>query len=62
MCSSDLAQDLAEISEKYDLDWLGLVHKDNADRWEATPGKLFTFLVRAVQELAAKVELLEAKA
>jgi hypothetical protein len=36
----------------------GLVHDDNPDRLEAAPMALFTTLVKAVQELADKVEAL----
>lgn len=56
-----LAQDLAEVSKKYDINWLGLVHDNNPDRLEATPGKLFNFVVKAIQELATRVEALEAR-
>jgi hypothetical protein len=56
-----VAQDLDELQTKYDAAWLGLVMKANPDRWEATPGKLLPVAIRAIQELAAKIDILEKK-
>ena len=38
-----------------------LVLTDNPDKLEAAPMKMFPVLVKAVQELSAKVEALEAQ-
>lgn len=55
-----IAQELDEIQTKHGSD-LGLVMKENADRWEATPGRLLPVAIRAIQELAAKIDTLEKK-
>lgn len=56
-----IAQDLDATQEEHDAAWLGLVMKANPDRWEATPGKLLPVMVRAIQELAAENESLNAR-
>lgn len=52
-----IAQDLKEIDDEH----LGLVYDENPDKLEATYGRLIPVLVKAIQELTAKVEALEAK-
>jgi hypothetical protein len=42
------------------IDYLGLVMNDNPEKLEAAPAKLIPILVKAVQELSAKVTALEA--
>ena len=56
-----LAQDLQQVQEAADADYLGLVYDDNPEKLEASPGKLIPVLVKAIQELSAKVEALEAR-
>jgi hypothetical protein len=56
-----IAQDLAEVEDRYDADRLKLTLRENEDRLEATPGRLIPILVKAIQELSAKVTELEAK-
>jgi hypothetical protein len=53
-----VAQELDEVQSDFGLD-LGLVYKANPERLEATPRKLLPILVKAVQELKAKVEALK---
>jgi len=52
----DAAQDAAGAEE-----YLRLVLKDNPEQLEASPGKLIPVLVKAIQELSARVAELEAK-
>jgi hypothetical protein len=63
-----IAQELDQVVQDFDAEWLNLVNKENPDRWEATIGRLLPILTRAVQELAeegeeltARVEALELK-
>ncbi|UQD69571.1 tail fiber domain-containing protein [Bradyrhizobium japonicum] len=51
-----IAQRLAAVEDLFDAGWMGLVDRRNPDRIEATPGKLLFPLIKAVQELSAKVE------
>jgi hypothetical protein len=52
-----IAQDLKEIDDEH----LNLVYDENPDKLEATYGRLIPVLVKAIQELTAKVEALEVK-
>jgi hypothetical protein len=56
-----IAQDLQVAQETSGADYLGLVYDANPDKLEASAGKLIPVLVKAIQELSAKVEELEAK-
>ena len=56
-----IAQELKAAQDAVGADWLGLVDASNPERLEATPGKLLPILVKAVQELAARVRELEAR-
>jgi hypothetical protein len=57
-----IAQELLATEEKFDTrDWTRIVSTDNEDRLEAAPSKLIPILVKAIQELSAKVAELEAK-
>lgn len=57
-----IAQDLKKSQEDAGLaDTLKLVYEANPDKLEAFYGKLVPILVKAIQELTAKVEALEAK-
>ena len=56
-----IAQHLAEVEDKYEADRLKLTLRENEDKLEATPGRLIPILVKAIQELSAKVAELEAK-
>jgi hypothetical protein len=52
-----IAQDLMALEDELDAhDVLSLTYRDNPERIEATPGRLIPILVKAVQELSAKVE------
>ena len=53
-----IAQELQSASEKHRAEWLRLVDATNPDRLEATPGRLLPVIVRAIQELSAKVDAL----
>lgn len=52
-----IAQDLKEVDDEY----LGLVYSENPDKLEATYGRLIPVLVKAIQELTAKINALENK-
>jgi hypothetical protein len=57
-----IAQELKSAQEDANLaDVLKLVYESNPEKLEASYGKLVPILVKAVQELAAKVEQLEKK-
>jgi hypothetical protein len=57
-----IAQDLQAAQDETGINIPGLVYDDNPDRLEASYGKLIPVLVKAIQELSAKVAELEAKA
>ena len=56
-----IAQELKTAQESAGANYLGLVYDENPDKLEASPGKLIPVLVKAIQELSAKVTELEAK-
>jgi hypothetical protein len=56
-----IAQDLKAVQEATGIVIPGLVHDNNPDKLEAGYGKLLPVLVKAIQELSAKVEALEAQ-
>lgn len=57
-----IAQDLKKSQEDAELaDTLKLVYDENPEKLEASYGKLIPILVKAIQDLTAKVEALEAK-
>jgi hypothetical protein len=57
-----IAQDLKKSQEDAELaETLKLVYEENPEKLEASYGKLVPILVKAIQELTAKVEALEAK-
>jgi hypothetical protein len=56
-----IAQDLLALQNKYNTEsFLKLVEQDNPDKLEASAGKLLPILVKAIQDLTAKIETLEA--
>ena len=57
-----IAQELKSAQEEAEMaDVLKLVYDENPDKLEASYGKLIPILVKAIQELTAKVEKLENK-
>jgi hypothetical protein len=54
-----IAQDLAAVEDAHDSERLQLTLRSNPDRLEATPGRLIPILVKAIQELTARIEELE---
>lgn len=55
-----IAQDLKKSQEDANLaETLKLVYEENLEKLEASYGKLIPILVKAIQDLSAKVELLE---
>jgi hypothetical protein len=57
-----IAQELKAAQEAAgSADWMKLVYEDNPDRLEASAGRLLPILVKAIQELSARVAALEAK-
>lgn len=57
-----IAQDLKKSQEDAELaDTLKLVYESNPEKLEASYGKLIPILVKAIQDLSAKVETLENK-
>jgi hypothetical protein len=57
-----IAQELDAAQTAATAEWLGLSLKDNPDRWEATPLRLFPVVVKACQELAAQAAAATARA
>jgi hypothetical protein len=56
-----IAQEVDEASIAAGADWMRIVHKANPERLEMAPGKLIPVLVKAIQELTARLEALEAR-
>jgi hypothetical protein len=56
-----IAQEVDEAATAAGADWMNLVYKSNPEKLEMTPGKLIPVLVKAIQELTARLEALEAK-
>lgn len=56
-----IAQELKALQEQEGVEFLKLVYESNPDKLEATPGNLMIPLIKAVQELSAKVKSLETK-
>jgi len=56
-----IAQELLQMMQNNTCEYLELVYNINPEKLEATPLNLFVPLVKAVQELHAKVKLLENK-
>jgi hypothetical protein len=57
-----IAQELMATEDEAELaEYLQLTYRDNPEKLEATQGRLIPILVKAVQELSAKVAELEAK-
>lgn len=56
-----IAQELLAAQEAAGADYLDLVYDENPEKLEATPGKLLPVLVKAIQELSAKNDALEAR-
>jgi hypothetical protein len=57
-----IAQELDETQNEFGVEEnLNLVYKSNPDKLEATYGRLVPVLVKAIQELSAKVEELEGR-
>jgi hypothetical protein len=55
-----IAQELQQAQSSNGFDWAQLVYESNPEKLEASPGKLIPILVKAIQELTAKVAALEA--
>jgi hypothetical protein len=56
-----IAQELDATQEETNSQWLDIVYKENPNRLEATQGKLIPILVKAIQDLSAKVDSLSAE-
>ena len=56
-----IAQDLKAAQEASGASYLGLIYDDNPEKLEASPGKLVPVLVKAIQELSERNDLLEAR-
>ena len=57
-----IAQDLQLVQDKFGYkEYTKLVHDSNPDRLEADPMKTYPILIKAVQQLSAKVDSLEAQ-
>jgi hypothetical protein len=55
-----IAQELDVVEDEYQShEYTRLVHKENPDKWEADPMKTYPILIKAVQELSAKIKTIE---
>jgi len=54
-----IAQEMAQIEDELDADFLKLTLRENPERLEAAPGQLLLPLIKAVQELSTKNKSLE---
>jgi hypothetical protein len=57
-----IAQDMVKVEDDLNFaDYLQLSYRDNPDALEVSQGRLIPILVKAIQDLSAKIELLENK-
>ena len=57
-----IAQEVLSVEDKYNVSqYLDMVGRENPEKLEVKPGKLIPILVKAIQELSDKVDLLESK-
>jgi len=56
-----IAQDLMAVEDEHGAEFLGSVLRSNPDRLEAGPAALIPVMVKAIQELSARVKELEAQ-
>jgi hypothetical protein len=49
-----IAQELNDVVQQYNANWLKLVSTENSDRFEASPAQLLPVVVKAIQELEEK--------
>ena len=56
-----VAQELDEVQQSENAEWLNLVLKDNPEKLEATPGNLLPIMVKAIQELKIENDELKEK-
>jgi len=56
-----IAQESLDVVNKHNANWIGLVENENENQLAMTPGKLIPILVKAIQQLSAKVDSLEAQ-
>jgi hypothetical protein len=55
-----IAQEVQQVEEYHNAsEYLGLIYDENPDKLELSSGKLIPVLVKAIQELTARVKLLE---
>jgi len=54
-----IAQDLEEIEKDFNVDYLDLVFKANPSKLEIKQNNLITPMIKALQQLIQRVELLE---
>jgi hypothetical protein len=59
--SGFIAQEVLQVIEEYNAGYTGLVDTNNPDQYTFATSNLIPILVKAVQELSAKVAELEAK-
>ena len=53
-----IAQELKEVQDKYGINF-GLIMEDNPDKLETSEGRLLPLVIKAIQELASRLEKLE---
>jgi hypothetical protein len=56
-----VAQESLDVVNRHHADWIGLVDNQNPDQIGMSYGKLIPVLVKAIQQLSAKVDSLEAQ-
>ena len=56
-----IAQELEQVENNFNAEWLGTVYKNNPEKLEASQAKLIPMLVKAVQELSEELTTLKAE-
>jgi hypothetical protein len=56
-----IAQELEQVENNFDAEWLGTVYKNNPEKLETSQAKLIPILVKAVQELSQELTTLKAE-
>ena len=59
--SGFIAQEIQEVLDAENIDYSGIVDTNNPDQYMIAQANIIPMLVKSIQELSAKVEILEAQ-
>ena len=51
-----IAQEVDQVQQNHNAEWLDMVYKANPERWEVAPGKLVPVLVQGWKEQQATIK------